>query len=173
MSAPSDSPTSCQPSSVFPISPAARHWPQRSYLILDEIVGPDIHGPSSSHTAGPQQVGLEVFRALGGQPEVAHVRLFNSLATTGEGHRTPVATTAGLLGFTTTDRRTPQASALAEQRDLQIFFEKVLDRQEHQNCIEITARRGRRAALVRAHSIGGGVIEIVDRHVEIVESTHG
>jgi iron-sulfur-dependent L-serine dehydratase beta subunit len=132
------------------LSPRERDWPWRSFSILDEVLGPDFHGPSSSHTAGPQLIALEVHRVLGGVPETATVQLYNSFAATGEGH------------LVTTDPKTPTAQAIASGRGLEVQFESVVDPGEHPNTLVIETVRGGFLVRIKAISVGGGYVEILE-----------
>lgn len=145
------------------LTPIERGWPHRRYSILREVLGPDFHGPSSSHTAAPQLIGFEAYRMLGGVPDFAKVKLFNSFATTGDGHRTPIAVVAGLLGIKTTDPRTPDAMTIAKQNDLDVTFEKLEDAAEHPNTVELELQRGPIRVRVKGISIGGGNFEIIEK----------
>lgn len=145
------------------LTPIERGWPHRRYSILREVLGPDFHGPSSSHTAAPQLIALEAHHMLGGVPDLAKVKLFNSFATTGDGHRTPVAIVAGLLGIKTTDPRTPHALAIARQSDLTVSFERTEDPAEHPNTVELELRRGLISVRMKGISIGGGNFEILEQ----------
>jgi L-serine dehydratase len=72
--------------------------------VLEEFykIGP---GPSSSHTMGPMRITYDFFQRVSKLPEdqlkratALKVNLFGSLSQTGEGHGTPRAALAGLLG---------------------------------------------------------------------------
>lgn len=153
-------PVSRPPSSFYPTTPEERGWPQRHYSILKDVLGPDFHGPSSSHTAGPQKIAVAAFEALGGRPDYTRVTLFNSFATTGEGHKTPVAVVAGLMGFDTTDPRTPDAIYLADEAGMVVEFIPLEDPNEHPNAMELELQRGDRVIQVKGVSIGGGNVDI-------------
>lgn len=147
----------------FPLTPIERGWEHRTYSILREVLGPDFHGPSSSHTGAPQLIAREAHKALGAAPTTANVKLVNSFATTGDGHKTPIAVVAGLLGLATTDPRTPMALVLAEEAGVTVEFEKVKDPTEHENTLEISLRNCTKAVFVKAISIGGGNFEILEK----------
>lgn len=147
----------------IPLTPQERDWPARTYSIIYEVLGPDFHGPSSSHTAAPQLIALDAYDAIGGVPDFAHVTLFNSFATTGEGHRTHIAVLAGLLGLATTDPRTPEAVELARDSALTVVFEKLEDASEHPNTLVLELTRGRVKLHVKGISIGGGNFEIIEK----------
>lgn len=153
--------------SRIPLSPTERGWPARRYSILYEVLGPDFHGPSSSHTAAPQLIALDAYNTLGGVPDSAHVTLYNSFASTGEGHRTNIAVTAGLLGITTTDPRTPEAMAIAREIGLEVRFEKVEAESEHPNTIVLQLKRGAETLYMKGISIGGGNRDIVETKREL------
>ena len=59
-----------------------------------DVIGPVMVGPSSSHTAGAVRIGLLARRLLGCAPSNAVLRLHGSMAATGEGHGTPLASWA-------------------------------------------------------------------------------
>ncbi len=149
----------------FPLTPIERGWQHRTYSILREVLGPDFHGPSSSHTGAPQLIAREAHKALGAAPKKANVKLVNSFATTGDGHKTPIAVVAGLLGIGTTDPRTAIAVVIADQAGLAVEFEKVKDPNEHENTIEISLSNCTKGVFVKAISIGGGNFEILEKRV--------
>ena len=151
-----------QSAAFIPLSPAERGWPHRRYSILRDVLGPDGHGPSSSHTIAPQRIALEVYQRLAGLPDAVEVHLYNSFATTGEGHRTPVAVVAGLLGLSPSDPRTPRALELAAARAFMVRFHKIEDIAEHPNTLLFEARRSGARVRLKAISIGGGNYELVD-----------
>jgi L-serine dehydratase len=159
-----DSSAGCSspPATRIPLTPIERDWPARTYSILYEVLGPDFHGPSSSHTAAPQLIALHAHQAVGGTPDKARVKLVNSFSTTGDGHRTPVAVTAGLLGIETTDPRTPDAVEIARATGLPVVFEKSEDAREHPNTLVLELKRCGVTLRLKAISIGGGNYEIVD-----------
>lgn len=135
--------------------------PQRRYSMLEDVLGPVGHGPSSSHTIAPHLAAREAHEMVGGTPETADVWLVNSMATTGEGHGTPVAIAGGLMGLEATDPRTADALTAAEQIGLDVVFHKVTnDDLEHPNTIYMRLQRGGFTLHVKVVSIGGGNYEI-------------
>lgn len=152
----------------IPLTPIERGWPARRYSILNEVLGPDFHGPSSSHTAAPQMIALDVYHTLGGVPHAATVYLINSFGSTGEGHRTRVAVIAGLLGFSTTDSRTPDAVAIAHECGLFVKFESKDVNDDHPNTLVLDVTRGTVAVHVKGVSIGGGNFEIGEKKISSI-----
>jgi L-serine dehydratase len=93
---------------------------------------------------------------LGGVPDEAIIELYNSFATTGEGHCTSTAITAGLLGMSPRAPRTREAAALAAAQAMVFRFHKVIDSREHPNTAVLNLRRGGRICNLKVISIGGG-----------------
>lgn len=142
----------------------------RSRSIFD-IIGPVMIGPSSSHTAGAARLGLLARAIFGEQPASARIRLHGSFATTGPGHGTDLALTAGLLGLGIDDARIRDAVAEAAARGVAVSFETADLGNEHPNtaAIVVTAADGRTMEIVGS-SLGGAevvVSRIDDFDVEV------
>ena len=103
-----------------------------------DILGPVMVGPSSSHTAGAVRIGAFARQLLGAPPVRARIQLHGSFAATGEGHGTPLALLAGLLGLAPDDERIPRAEALAEAQGLEYQFESMdLGDEVHPNSVQL------------------------------------
>src|SRR5512135_1299105 len=79
--------------------------------ILNDVLGPVMRGPSSSHTAGSYHIGRLLRSLLGGEPARA-VFTFDpdgSYAATYRQQGVDRALVAGLLGWPITDRRFARA----------------------------------------------------------------
>lgn len=128
---------------------------------LFDILGPIMVGPSSSHTAGAVRIGRMARALLGQQPLRAELLLHGSFASTGEGHGTPQALIAGLLGFAPDDVRVPQSFALAQEAGLSFSFGSCTLRDAHPNSvlIRMESADGRRMEMGAA-SLGGGRIRV-------------
>ena len=79
--------------------------PEFPLLSLFDILGPDMTGPSSSHTAGACRIGrlarswLKALPTEGMKDRTLEVLMEGSFRTTGEGHRSDAAVLGGLLGW--------------------------------------------------------------------------
>jgi L-serine dehydratase len=122
-----------------------------------DIVGPVMVGPSSSHTAGAVRLGLLARAVFGGTPARAEIGLHGSFASTGRGHGTDLALTAGLLGMAPDELSIRDAEHLAAQAGLEVSFNAVDLGQVHPNTasFELSGVDGRRASL-QGSSLGGG-----------------
>lgn len=127
-----------------------------------DVIGPDMIGPSSSHTAGAARIGLAARALLSGKPVEARIGLFSSFAKTGKGHGTPKAMVAGILGMKPNDRRIRISYKVAEQENLKYEFYDIDDLDGvHPNTaiIDLKSDTGHKIKL-QASSIGGGKIMV-------------
>jgi L-serine dehydratase len=125
-----------------------------------DVIGPVMVGPSSSHTAGAARIGLFARRLLGAQPVRAEIGLHGSFAATGEGHGTPLALLAGLLGLEPDDERIPHSDTLAAERGLDYQFETLDLGEVHPNSVQLRLTATETALGVCASSVGGGRIKV-------------
>ena len=127
-----------------------------------DIIGPVMVGPSSSHTAGAVRIGAFARRLLGEEPRSARIGLHGSFAATGEGHGTPLALLAGLLGLEPDDEGIPAARELALERGLAFTFEDEDLGEVHPNSVRLRLEGEAGPLEVRASSVGGGRIQVWD-----------
>jgi L-serine dehydratase len=132
--------------------------------ILNDVLGPVMRGPSSSHTAGSYHIGRLARSLLDDEPASA-VFTFDphgSYAATYRQQGVDLALAAGLLGWPITDARFPRTLALAPGMGLRLRFRVArLDGADHPNTVrmEIRSKRGERLVAM-AKSVGGGSVEI-------------
>ena len=125
-----------------------------------DILGPVMVGPSSSHTAGAVRIGGFARKLLGTAPAEALIQLHGSFAATGEGHGTPLALLAGLLGLAPDDERIPGAEAVAAEQGLAYLFEEVDLGDVHPNSARLRREAEGTVLELCASSVGGGRIEV-------------
>lgn len=127
-----------------------------------DIIGPDMIGPSSSHTAGALRIALLAGRMVTDKIVRAEFTLYGSFAETYQGHGTDKALVAGILGFHTDDIRIKNSFDYARESGL--LFEFILNRTEkdvHPNTVDIKLyTQDNEVTLVRGVSIGGGNCKI-------------
>ncbi|SHJ84415.1 L-serine ammonia-lyase, iron-sulfur-dependent subunit beta [Hespellia stercorisuis] len=134
-----------------------------NFISLFDVIGPNMIGPSSSHTAGAVAIALLARKMF--QEEVRKVTftLYESFAKTYRGHGTDRALLGGTLGFSPDDRRIPDAFQIADE--LGVAYSFVADEEtktNHPNTVDILLENGEGHTLsVRGESIGGGKIKIV------------
>lgn len=133
--------------------------------IFNDVLGPVMRGPSSSHTAGPYRIGRLARLALGEPPRRARFRFDRdgSFAATYRQQHSDLGFVAGLLGWEITDPRFPDALAWAGREGVEVSFEIAdLNGADHPNVVDVSLEGGGGRALeCRALSVGGGSIRVV------------
>ncbi|GMV37025.1 MAG: hypothetical protein AMXMBFR61_15330 [Fimbriimonadales bacterium] len=137
----------------------------KAISILNEVIGPIMFGPSSSHTAGSYHIGRLAGELLGEPLRSARIA-FDPAGSYAQLYReqgSDRAFVAGLLGWEITDERFHSALAEAERSGIAVeFVVEPLAGAEHPNTVDLSLNAaGGRQLHVVARSIGGGAIEIV------------
>lgn len=133
-----------------------------SFISIFDVIGPNMVGPSSSHTAGACSIALLARKMLGEPVRQVEFTLYGSFSKTYRGHGTDRALLGGIMGFSTDDERIPEAYALADQQGIAYHF-SCNDRETeiHPNTVDIQiAGTGGAAVSLRGESVGGGKIHI-------------
>ncbi|MGC8872996.1 MAG: L-serine ammonia-lyase, iron-sulfur-dependent, subunit alpha [Chloroflexia bacterium] len=137
----------------------------KSLSILNDVLGPVMRGPSSSHTAGSYHIGRLARYLFGAEPAGAVIRFDpgGSYARVYRDQGSDLGFAAGLMGWEITDARFPQALEAARERGLPIrFVVDPLERADHPNTVEMELWGADRPSLrLVARSVGGGAVEIV------------
>ena len=94
-----------------------------AFISLFEVIGPNMVGPSSSHTAGAASMALLARKLFPGEIKEVHFTLYGSFAKTYRGHGTDRALMGGMLGFETDDLRIRDSLALAKKRGSTIHLQ--------------------------------------------------
>lgn len=132
------------------------------FISVFDVLGPNMIGPSSSHTAGAAAIALLAGKMFHGDIKKVSFTLYGSFARTYKGHGTDRALLGGIMGFSTDDRRIPDSFAIAKQRGISYsFFPDRTETELHPNTVDIhmTDSLGR-TLTVRGESIGGGKVRI-------------
>ncbi|MEF9990769.1 MAG: L-serine ammonia-lyase, iron-sulfur-dependent subunit beta [Romboutsia sp.] len=135
----------------------------KDYSVFD-IVGPNMIGPSSSHTAGAARLGKIASKIAGKPVKEVNFLLHGSFAETYKGHGTDKALVGGILGFKPDDARIKNSFELAQQAGLKFEFTKAdLGENVHPNTVkmEMVLEDGSKSDVMGA-SIGGGNIKLTE-----------
>ncbi|MFU0828244.1 MAG: L-serine deaminase [Lachnoclostridium sp.] len=123
-----------------------------------DIIGPNMIGPSSSHTAGALRIA-RLARNMVKKPikEVKFI-LYGSFAQTYRGHGTDRALVGGMLGFDTQDYRIKESFAYAKEAGLIYTFEiNTIKKDIHPNTVDIVITgEDNEVTTVTGVSVGGG-----------------
>ncbi|MDR0355484.1 MAG: L-serine ammonia-lyase, iron-sulfur-dependent, subunit alpha [Deltaproteobacteria bacterium] len=136
----------------------------RNSSIFNEVFGPVMVGPSSSHTAGPARIGKMCRQALPDEPEKIDVSFDRrgSFAATYVAQGSNYGFVGGILGRDIGDENIKHSLSEAREKGVSCRFNVVdLPGDNHPNfaVIEITARNGFKLE-AEAASTGGGMFEI-------------
>lgn len=132
--------------------------------ILNDVIGPIMRGPSSSHTAGPWRIDQIVKDLLGEKPTEVTFCFHPacSMAVCYHDQGSDLAFVAGILDRDLTDPEFPRMLEIASSKNIKVSFKlKTFPEADHPNStlIEATGEKGKKLT-VHARSIGGGSIEI-------------
>ena len=133
-----------------------------SFISIFDVLGPNMIGPSSSHTAGAAAIALLARKMMNGDLVRADFTLYGSFARTYRGHGTDRALLGGIMGFGADDRRIPDSFSIADAQGLSYSF-TVNERETeiHPNTVDIRMEdSGGRVLTVRGESVGGGKVRI-------------
>ena len=131
--------------------------------IFNDVIGPVMRGPSSSHTAASHRIGdviRQIINPLKGKVLVEFDRK-GSLAYTYEGQGSEMGLTAGLLGLDILDPSMMSYKQLAKDKGLNISFVVSDFIATHPNTykISVTSKEGTEFKFT-AISTGGGMFEV-------------
>ncbi|ONI40584.1 L-serine dehydratase, iron-sulfur-dependent subunit beta [Candidatus Epulonipiscium fishelsonii] len=134
-----------------------------------DVIGPNMIGPSSSHTAGALRIALMARNLVQGPINEVEFILYGSFAKTYKGHGTDRALIAGVLGMNTEDERIKDAIEIAKINGLK--YEFIIDNTHidtHPNTVKIIINKN---IYIVGESIGGGNIKIIEINNIKVEFT--
>lgn len=134
-----------------------------AFISVFDVIGPNMVGPSSSHTAGAASIALLTKKMMGEDVKRIKFTLYGSFAKTYKGHGTDRALVGGILGFETDDERIRDSFELAKAAGLDFVFESVTsdDDDIHPNTVDMEVEGvSGRVLYVRGESLGGGKVRL-------------
>lgn len=133
-----------------------------AFISVFDVIGPNMVGPSSSHTAGAASIALLTKKMIGEKVKRIRFTLYGSFAKTYKGHGTDRALVGGILGFETDDERIRDSFELAEAAGLDFSFEIGGEEEDiHPNTVDMEVEGfSGRVLYVRGESLGGGKVRL-------------
>ena len=133
-----------------------------SFISVFDVLGPNMIGPSSSHTAGAAVIAYLARKMINGRITEVDFTLYGSFAKTYQGHGTDRALVGGIMGFRTEDVRIRDSFRIAEEQGLQVRFHTDENEHDvHPNTVDVTMRgESGQEMSVRGESLGGGKVRI-------------
>jgi len=130
--------------------------------IFNDVIGPVMRGPSSSHTAAAHRIGAIIRQVC--LPDIGKVLVEfdrkGSLATTYEGQGSAMGLISGLLGLSILDPSIVRFMELAKECGLDIRFLVTDFKASHPNTYKIQVENENQEFRFVAVSTGGGMIRI-------------
>lgn len=134
-----------------------------SVSIFNDVIGPVMRGPSSSHCAAALRIGRLARDLMEG--EIAEVLVEfdreGSLPTTHESQGSDMGLFGGLLGWEADDERLPDSARALEAAGIRMRIETVDTGDPHPNTYRLTLRNARETHSIIALSTGGGMMEVI------------
>jgi L-serine dehydratase len=132
--------------------------------IFNDVIGPVMRGPSSSHCAAALRIGRLARDLMDAdfQEVLIEFDRNGSLPTTHESQGSDMGLFGGLLGWDAADERLPGSPQALRDAGVTIRIETVDTGDEHPNTYRLTLRnpRGEQHTLI-AISTGGGMMEVI------------
>lgn len=134
-----------------------------SFISVFDVLGPNMIGPSSSHTAGASVIAYLAQKMIAPPLQKVEFTLYGSFARTYHGHGTDRALLGGIMGFSTDDTRIRDSFQIAEMRHLEYsFVPNETETELHPNTVDIRMENAAGQVMrVRGESLGGGKVRIV------------
>lgn len=133
-----------------------------SFISVFDVLGPNMIGPSSSHTAGAAVIAYLAQKMINGSLKKVTFTLYGSFAKTYRGHGTDRALLGGIMGFDTEDVRIRESFEIAQKQGLSFSFVPNEEETEvHPNTVDIAMENEQgHKMLIRGESLGGGKVRI-------------
>ncbi len=133
------------------------------YSIFNEVLGPIMYGPSSSHSAAPCRIGYLCQSLLNTPLERAEIYFdpASSYAATYKYHCSDRGFVAGLLGIGVDQEDNRRAFEIARARGIEITFTIAPQENKHPNYAKLCLHGGGDDVTVGTISTGGGMLELV------------
>lgn len=132
--------------------------------IFNDVIGPVMRGPSSSHCAAALRIGRMARDLMDGDIESVGIEFDanGSLATTHTTQGSDMGLLGGLLGWEAADERLADSSDAVREAGIKVAMKVVDLGATHPNTYKLTLANSTEKHSLTAVSTGGGMIEIVD-----------
>jgi L-serine dehydratase len=131
--------------------------------IFNDVIGPVMRGPSSSHCAAALRIGRLARDLMEGEIREVLVEFdrTGSLPTTHESQGSDMGLFGGLLGWEADDERLPQSAKALAEAGVKLRIETVDVGDPHPNTYRLTLKNTRETHSLIAISTGGGMMEVL------------
>lgn len=132
--------------------------------IFNDVIGPVMRGPSSSHCAASLRIGRLCRDLMNGDIREVLIEFDpnGSLATTHKGQGSDMGLFGGFLGWEAYDEKLPSYLQAVEEAGIKITIEIHPIGATHPNTYKITLKNDKETRSVIALSTGGGMIQVIE-----------
>ena len=132
--------------------------------IFNDVIGPVMRGPSSSHCAAAVRIGLMVRDLMDGEIQDVLIEFdpHGSLATTHESQGSDMGLFGGLLGWDATDERLADSLMGIQAAGIKVKIAITPLDVDHPNTYRMTVANASETHALTAISTGGGIIEVIE-----------
>jgi len=141
--------------------------------IFNDVIGPVMRGPSSSHCAAALRIGRLALDLMDGEFSEVLVEFDRngSLPTTHDTQGSDMGLCGGLMGWDAVDPRLPESMRILRESGVVIAIETVDAGDPHPNTYRLTLRKPGEVHTLHAISTGGGMFEVI--HIDGVTLSMG
>jgi len=154
------------PTQAWDMAPGPQFSPRHIGMIsiFNDVIGPVMRGPSSSHCAAALRIGRLARDLMDGRLEEALVQFDagGSLATTHDSQGSDMGLFGGLLGWEADDERLPDSARIIRESGVNVSIEIGQFDNPHPNTYRLTLKNADRRHSLKAVSTGGGIVEIIE-----------
>jgi L-serine dehydratase len=131
--------------------------------IFNDVIGPVMRGPSSSHCAAALRIGRLARDLMDGEIDDVLVEFdrSGSLPTTHDSQGSDMGLFGGLLGWDADDERLPNSAKALADAGIKRRIETVDVGDPHPNTYRLTLKNSREEHSLIAISTGGGMMEVL------------
>lgn len=131
--------------------------------IFNDVIGPVMRGPSSSHCAAALRIGRLALDLMDGEFDEVLVEFDRngSLPTTHDTQGSDMGLCGGLMGWDAVDPRLPDSMRILRESGIAITIETIDAGDPHPNTYRLTLRKPEEAHTLHAISTGGGMFEVI------------
>jgi len=132
--------------------------------IFNDVIGPVMRGPSSSHCAASLRIARLCRDLMGGQIDSILIEFDpnGSLATTHKDQGSDMGLFGGFLGWDADDERLPESERYLADAGISVAIEIIDIGATHPNTYKITLANSTETRRLTAISTGGGMIEVTE-----------
>ena len=138
---------------------------QPSYpSIFNDVIGPVMRGPSSSHCAAALRIGRIARDLMDARIEEVLIEFDSrgSLATTHASQGSDMGLFGGLLGWEAADERLAESAQAIQEAGIRVQIEIKDIKAKHPSTYKLTLKNSTEQHTLTAISTGGGMMEIVE-----------